>query len=43
MTEVERARYREIATEIRALFPMLKHPEALEEMRLLAAPVVLAA
>jgi hypothetical protein len=37
MTEVERKRYREIATEIRALFPMLKHPETLEAMRLLAA------
>lgn len=37
MTNVERKRYREIATEIRALFPMLKYPEALEELRLLAA------
>jgi len=37
MTDVERKRYRQVATEIRALFPRLKHPEALEEMRLLAA------
>ena len=37
MTEVERERYRAIATEIRALFRMLKHPEALEALRLLAA------
>jgi hypothetical protein len=37
MTEVERKRYREIATEIRALFPMLKNPETREELRLLAA------
>jgi hypothetical protein len=37
MTDVERQRYREIATEFRALFPMLKYPEALEELRLLAA------
>jgi hypothetical protein len=37
MTEVERERYREIATEIRDLFPMLKHQETLEELRLLAA------
>jgi hypothetical protein len=37
MTEVERERYREISTEIRALFPMLKHPETREELRLLAA------
>ncbi len=33
----ERERYREVATEIRALFGMLKHPEAVEELRLLAA------
>ena len=33
----ERERYREVATEIRALFRMLKHPEAVEELRLLAA------
>jgi hypothetical protein len=37
MTEFERKRYRQIATEIRALIPMLKYPEALEELRLLAA------
>ena len=37
MTEVERERYREIATEIRTLFPMLKYPETREELRLLAA------
>jgi hypothetical protein len=37
MTEVERERYREIATEIRTIFPILKHPETLEELRLLAA------
>ena len=37
MTEVERERYREMAAEIRALLPMLKYPEILEELRLLAA------
>jgi hypothetical protein len=37
MTAVERKRYRQIATEIRALFPLMKYPEALEELRLLAA------
>ena len=37
MTAVERKRYREIATEIRALFPMLKNPETREELRLHAA------
>jgi hypothetical protein len=33
MTEVERERYREMAAEIRALLPMLKYPEILEELR----------
>jgi hypothetical protein len=37
MTTVERERYREMAIEIRAIFPMLKHPETLEDLRLLAA------
>jgi hypothetical protein len=37
MTEVEREHYREMANEIRDLFPMLKHQETLEELRLLAA------
>ena len=37
MTEVERERYREIATEIRTLFPMPKYPETREELRVLAA------
>lgn len=37
MTGAERERYREIATEIRALLPRLRYPETLEELRLLAA------
>ena len=37
MTDVEREHYREVATEIRELFSVVKHPEAAEELRLLAA------
>jgi hypothetical protein len=37
MTQVERERYREIAAEVRALFPMLKYPETREELGFLAA------
>jgi len=37
MTKVERERFREIAIEIRALFPLLKYPETRAELRSLAA------
>lgn len=36
MTDVEREHYREVATEIRELFSVVKHPEAAQELRLLA-------
>lgn len=36
MTNVEREHYREVATEIRELFSVVKHPEAAQELRLLA-------
>lgn len=36
MTDVEREHYRQMATEIRELFCMIKHAEAAEELRLLA-------
>ncbi len=36
MTDVEREHYREVATEIRELFSVVRHPEAAQELRLLA-------
>ena len=36
MTDVEREHYREVATEIRELFAVVRHPEAAQELRLLA-------
>lgn len=37
MTDLEREHYRGVATEIRELFSVVKHPEAAAELRLLAA------
>ena len=36
MTNVEREHYRKVATEIRELFSVVRHPEAAHELRLLA-------
>jgi hypothetical protein len=36
MTDGEREHYREVATEIRELFSVVRHPEAAQELRLLA-------
>ena len=36
-TPIESVRYREMARDIRALVRMLKHSEAIEDLRLLAA------